>query len=75
MSSINSKYLMMYQETIFELNQKVTIFRDEFKKFDLIFDELYNSILNNNINEIRSDRRLIWVFLHYMYWKCDLGVD
>ncbi|TFE23994.1 ABC-three component system protein [Cohnella luojiensis] len=69
----NSTLLKMYEDTIFELNQIITIRRDEFKKFDYIFECLYNFILTNNKAELKTDRRLIWVMLHYMYWKCDIG--
>lgn len=72
-SSINEEYLKMYQNTVFELNQKITINRGNYEKFDRIFEVLYDYILNNNKKDLRTDRRLIWVMLHYMYWKCDIG--
>ncbi|OKP83249.1 hypothetical protein A3844_22600 [Paenibacillus helianthi] len=72
-SPINLSELKMYENTVYELNQKINIHRDEFEKFDLIFECLYNFILENNTIELRADRRLIWIMLHYMYWKCDLG--
>lgn len=72
-SPINTKYLKMYEETIFELNQKITIHRDEYEKFDYIFERLFNNILEGSEERVKADRRLIWVFLHYMYWKCDIG--
>ncbi len=72
-SPINEKFLQMYEETVFELNQIITIHRDEYDKFDYIFEKLYNNILENCEKDMIRDRRLIWVFLHYMYWKCDIG--
>lgn len=72
-SPINYKFLNMYEETVFELNQRITIHRNEYDKFDCIFEKLYNNILDNCEGTLFSDRRLIWVFLHYMYWKCDIG--
>jgi hypothetical protein len=72
-TSRNSIELSMYENTIYELNQIITIRRDEFEKFDYIFQCLHNYILTNNKETLRADRRLIWVMLHYMYWKCDIG--
>lgn len=70
---INEKYLRMYENTIDELNQKILMYRERYDKFDMVFNDLHDYILNNNRTDLRSDRRLIWVMLHYMYWKCDIG--
>ncbi len=72
-SPINADYLSMYENTIDDLNQKITIFRKKYDEFELVFNDLYDHIFNNNISELKADRRLIWVMLHYMYWKCDIG--
>lgn len=72
-SPINQEYLKMYENTVYDLNNKISIFINTYSDFSIIFNELFEHIFNNNQAELRSDRRLIWVMLHYMYWKCDIG--
>ncbi len=72
-SPINQEYLKMYQNTVYDLNNKIAIYINKYSDFGIIFNELFEHIFNNNKDELKSDRRLIWVMLHYMYWKCDIG--
>jgi hypothetical protein len=72
-SPINQEYLKMYQNTVYDLNNKIAIHINIYSDFGFVFNELFEHIFNNNKDELKSDRRLIWVMLHYMYWKCDIG--
>jgi hypothetical protein len=69
---INKKYADYYYNTVDELKSKIIVRRNEFAKFDEIFEHLYDSILDNH-PELRESRALINVFLHYMYCNCDIG--
>ncbi len=70
----NKKLLEGYYATVTELNSKIISHRDQFDTFDEIFDYLYDFILKRNETEIKDSRRLIYVFLHFMYYNCDIGV-
>lgn len=74
MDPINKRYLEKYNNTIDDINEEITIHRDEFEKFDLIFNYLFKFIIGNN-EELTSKRRLVRLFLHYMYYNCDIGIN
>ncbi|MBV4422782.1 ABC-three component system protein [Clostridium tyrobutyricum] len=69
----NKQYLKMYMDTIAELKFKITSFRKDYDKFERIFIVLYDYTFNNHKDELRLDRNLIFVFLHFMYCNCDIG--
>lgn len=69
---ISKKYADLYYNTIDELKSKITIRRNEFAQFEEIFEHLYDAILDR-FPELRKSRKLINVFLHYMYCNCDIG--
>lgn len=71
---INTEYLGKYENTIDDINEEIVVHRDEFDKFDLIFNYLYKFIIENN-PELKSNRRLVRLFLHYMYYNCDIGIN
>lgn len=39
----------------------------------MIFDAIYNYIVEKVDYKLPFDRGLIWVFLHFMYYNCDIG--
>tara|TARA_R110002012_G_scaffold263074_3_gene445567 strand:+ start:153 stop:1070 length:918 start_codon:yes stop_codon:yes gene_type:complete len=71
---INSEYLNKYENTIDDINEEIVLHRDEFEKFEEILNYLYKFIVENN-PELTQNRRLVRVFLHYMYYNCDIGVN
>lgn len=71
---INAEYLGKYENTIDDINEEIVVHRDEFDKFDLIFKYLYKFIVENN-PELKSNRNLVRLFLHYMYYNCDIGIN
>jgi hypothetical protein len=71
---INAEYLGKYENTIDDINEEIVVHRDEFDKFDLIFNYLYKFIIENN-SELKSNRSLVRLFLHYMYYNCDIGIN
>jgi hypothetical protein len=69
----NTEFRDAYKNTVAELQHKISIKRDEFDKFEELFDVLYDYVLENNRTEIANKRSLILVFLHFMYFNCDIG--
>ncbi|WDZ63456.1 hypothetical protein MF628_08655 [Paenibacillus polymyxa] len=70
----NEKKLAQYLSTARELNNKIICNRTDFMYFDKIFDAIYSYIVEKDGYNLNFDKELIWVFLHYMYWNCDIGV-
>lgn len=70
----NSKLLDSYKTTIQELQHKILIKRNDFEKFEELFDVLYDYVLEKNDGKIKEKRNLILVFLHFMYFNCDIGI-
>jgi hypothetical protein len=74
MDPINSEYLNNYENTIDDINEEIIVHRDDFDKFDMIFSYLYKFIIENN-PELNNNRNLVRLFLHYMYYNCDIGIN
>ncbi len=74
MDSINSEYLDKYENTIDDINAKIIVHRKDFEKFEMILEFLYDFTIDNNL-ELKSKRRLVRLFLHYMYYNCDIGIN
>jgi hypothetical protein len=72
--SINREYLNKYENTIDDINAKIIVHRTDFEKFEMILEFLYDFIVENN-PELKNKRRLIRLFLHYMYYNCDIGIN
>ena len=69
----NKNHLQKYLSTITELNNKIMCNRQDFDYFEKVFDAIYSYIVDKCNYELKFDKNLIWVFLHYMYWNCDIG--
>ena len=74
MDPINTEYLNKYENTIDDINEEIIVHRDDFDKFDMIFSYLYKFIIENN-PELNNNRNLVRLFLHYMYYNCDIGIN
>jgi hypothetical protein len=70
---INKEFQDNYYNIVEEINNKLTVHRNEYAKFEEIFEVLYDQ-LYGYCPELRKDSRLIYVFLHFMYCNCDIGV-
>lgn len=68
----NHRLLNKYKDFTTEVNNKIIIRRDQFDAFENIFEFIFNYITQNNTSSLNS-RRFIWVFLHFMYFNCDIG--
>ncbi len=71
-NQINNEYLNKYQNTIDDINEEIIIHRNEYDKFESIINHLYKFILNNS-PVLESKRVFLRLFLHYMYYNCDIG--
>lgn len=62
----------LYHDTADELKQKIIVHRDEFERFDHLLTFVYDIIIADN-PALKGKRRYLRMFLHYMYYDCDIG--
>ena len=70
---INDEFLYKYQATVKELQHLVIIYRKKVNSFEELFEMIFRYILEQNLSELKEKRDLILLFIHYMYWNCDIG--
>ena len=70
----NRKYKNYYDNTTSDLQEIVIIRRKDYHQFEEVLQELYKYIMAYNSGELKDKRRMVRVFLHYMYFNCDIGV-
>lgn len=62
-----------YRKTTVEIRMKIKSCRSEFDSFEEIFSILLDHVIDKG-NKILTDKRdVMIIFLHYMYWNCDIG--
>jgi len=61
-----------YFDTAYELNQLVSLKRDDFDLFEEIFLFIYKLICDGS-TPLKGSKRHVMVFLHYMYYECLIG--
>ncbi len=69
----NGEYKSKYDNTISDLQEEIIIKRNEYHSFEEILNHLYKLILDPTSDRLLMNRRLIRVFLRYMYVNCDIG--
>lgn len=71
---INKHLKDIYQDTVDEVNAKISVSRNEYLVFEGLLEDLYDYVIRNNTEFLNSGRkRLVRVFLNYMYCNCDIG--
>jgi hypothetical protein len=69
---INKGLLQKYENTIDDINEEITIHREEYDKFEMILNYIFKLVLGR-FPELNDRRSLVRVFIHYMYYNCDIG--
>ena len=71
---INKKLKEQFDDLVDELNAKITINQNEYFAFEKLLDELYDYVVSNNQEFLGSGKkRLVRVFINYMYCNCFIG--
>jgi len=70
----NEASKIKYKNSVSELQAQIFTHRDEYGAFENIINHLFNKICDRSKKKIHDNSRLIRVFLHYMYYVCDIGV-
>jgi hypothetical protein len=68
----NEMFRMMYHDAADDLKAKTLTFRQRFGTFDEVLTYICDQIVEGN-STLQGNKRLVRVFLHYMYFDCDLG--
>jgi len=69
----NIEYLDMYNSTVHDLQFATVAARSEYRTFDQVLQQVYALVIKKCGDAIRPVRHLALVFLHYMYYNCDIG--
>lgn len=69
---INEDLKEYYFDTAHELNQIISLKRDNFDLFEEIFVFIYKLICDGSI-PLKGSKRHVTTFLHYMYFECLIG--
>lgn len=70
--TINEEYKELYYDTTDEINAKINLRREEYACFESLLEDFFDYVVTNNV-DLRGKKRLVRVFLHYMYCNCDIG--
>jgi len=70
---INDKYTRMYANTVSDLQAKIILERDRFPEFQYVIEHLVDFVVENNKEKLIEHRSLVRVFIHFMYFNCDIG--
>lgn len=71
---INKPLKEQFDDLVDELNAKITIYQNDYFVFERLLDELYDYVISNNKEFFGSGRkRLVRVFINYMYCNCFIG--
>lgn len=70
---INEEYTRMYANTISDLQAKISLERNRFTEFEFLIEHLVDFIVENNADGLRDLRKVVRVFIHFMYFNCDIG--
>lgn len=69
----NEPYMKMYSNTVSDLQDIIIIERSRFNEFEHIIKHLVDYIVNNNEDKLKDLRKIVRVFIHFMYFNCDIG--
>lgn len=70
---INQSLKDYYYDIVTELQHLTLIKREDFGAFEEIFGYI-SQLVTDPSNELSGKKRFILIFLHYMYFVCDLGI-
>ncbi len=68
----NIELKRLYEETTDELKTKIVIYKKDYENFERILDYIYDRLISRD-PDLRKHKKATRVFLHYMYYFCDIG--
>ncbi|MCP4703323.1 MAG: hypothetical protein GY865_01835 [candidate division Zixibacteria bacterium] len=71
----NAEFKGKYDNTVSDLKDEIMIKRNEYGAFEEILNHLFKLVLDSSNKKLLNNRKLIRIFLHYMYANCDIGIE
>lgn len=68
----NSRLRKLYEEAAEEFKTKIVIHKNDYENFERILDYIYDRLISRD-PDLNKNKRKTRVFLHYMYFFCDIG--
>ncbi len=68
----NIRFKQLYEDTADEFKSKIIVHKREFDGFEKILDYMFSRLIERD-PDLNQNKRLTRVFLHYMYYYCDIG--
>lgn len=69
----NDKYTRMYSNTVSDLQARILLERNRFSEFQFLIEHLIDFVVERNQDKLKDIRSLVRVFIHFMYFNCDIG--
>ena len=69
----NIIYTKYYSNTVSDLQAKIIIERTRFNDFMYLIEHLVDFVVFNNQERLKDLRDIVRVFVHFMYFNCDIG--
>lgn len=69
----NEVYTRMYSNTVSDLQEVITVERSRFVEFEHIIKHLIDHTVGSNEEKLKDLRKIVRVFVHFMYFNCDIG--
>lgn len=69
----NDVYTRMYSNTVSDLQAKIILDRNRFTDFMHLIEHLVDYMVGNNQDKLNNLRKIVRVFIHFMYFNCDIG--
>lgn len=69
---VNEDLKNYYYDTANELNEIISLKRDDFYSFEELFVYIYQ-LITNGVSSMKGSKRHVTTFLHYMYVECLIG--
>lgn len=70
---INAEIREVYDDIIDELRAQISINRKDYTSFQEIIEDIYKKVTHVYKDELKRNKKLVRMLLHYMYCGCDIG--
>lgn len=70
---INAEIREVYDDIIDELRAQISINRKDYTSFQEIIEDIYKKVIHVYKDELKRNKKLVRMLLHYMYCGCDIG--
>lgn len=70
----NNDYKVMYDDIVTEFNMGIMAYKNDFDCFDRVLNYIYNLLIGRD-NDLKRNKTLTRIFIHYMYYFCDIGSE